>query len=177
MGQYYKPALVQFGEVKIYNREVKPECEYVMAKLMEHSQWQNPTCNAVAKMLYHKSGKLFWCGDYAEDGFSQMVWKKDGEPLENPEGFTLDAKYLINWDKRQYINCDEYKENYKDKDGWITHPLPLLTAQGNGLGGGDYYSEYIHYDEVGIWAGDEISIEDSAPIDFEKVDIGFREDN
>ena len=37
MGQYYKPALVQFGEVKIYNREVKPECEYVMAKLMEHS--------------------------------------------------------------------------------------------------------------------------------------------
>ena len=33
MGQYYKPALVQLGEVKVFDRTVKPECEYVMAKL------------------------------------------------------------------------------------------------------------------------------------------------
>lgn len=178
MGQYYKPALVQFGEIKVFDRTVKPECEYVMAKLMEHSWWQNHTCNAIAKMIYHKTGRLFWCGDYAEDAFSQMVWEWKCElPLENPEGFTLDGKYIVNWTKKQYIDCDEYKKEYTDQDGWTIHPLPLLTAQGNGLGGGDYHESNIHYADVGIWAGHEISIEDSAPMDFEKVELGFKEYN
>lgn len=177
MGQYYKPALVQSGEIKVFDRTVKPECEYVMAKLTEHSWWQNPTCNAVAKMLYRKTGRLFWCGDYAEDAFSQMVWNWQCDlSLENPEGFTLDGKYIVNWTKGQYIDCDKYKEEYKDKEGWVMHPLPLLTAQGNGQGGGDYHDSFINFDKVGIWAGDDISVEDSAPIDYEISEDGWRED-
>ena len=35
------------------------------------------------------------------------------------------------------------------------HPLPLLTCEGNGNGGGDYHSEYGK-EYVGTWARDLI---------------------
>ena len=54
MGQYYKPVLIQYGKVKVYDRSVEPDKDYVLAKLMEHSWWMNPTANAVAKMIFEK---------------------------------------------------------------------------------------------------------------------------
>jgi hypothetical protein len=43
-----------------------------------------------------------------------------------------------------------------DGDGWRIHPLPLLTCEGNGRGGGDYRGES---DLVGRWSRDLISVE------------------
>jgi len=61
----------------------------------------------------------------------------------------LDGKYLVNHTIGAYLDCDKYKARCNNND-WILHPLPLLTAVGNGLGGGDYYG--INKDQVGAWA-------------------------
>ena len=42
------------------------------------------------------------------------------------------------------------------------HPLSLLTAEGNGRGGGDYNGPNM--DMVGTWARDVISMENEAPV-------------
>ena len=163
MGQYYKPCLIK-DNITVYNRRVEPDCDYVMAKLMEHSWWNNPTCNAVAKLLYKSKGNLFWCGDYADDqAIHHYIWNVDGESLPNPEGFTLDGKFIVNHSLKKYIDCDKYYKESLDGDGWCIHPLSLLTALGNGRGGGDYYDGYVNANKVGYWAGDLISIEDEAP--------------
>lgn len=55
----------------------------------------------------------------------------------------------------------------------ILHPLPLLTAIGNGQGGGDYYG--INQSVVGKWFWDELSISTSAPEEYEGFKIIFYE--
>ena len=175
MGQYYKPVLIQYGRAKVYDRSVEPDKDYVMAKLMEHSWWQNPTCKAIAKLLYKKSGYLFWCGDYAEDGIAKFAWNSSREySLPNPEDFTLDNKFLVNWTKKTYVDCNAYKERSVDGDGWTIFPLSLLTALGNGLGGGDYSGRDMDY--IGKWAGDQISVEDEAPNGYEEIELSFKEE-
>jgi hypothetical protein len=53
------------------------------------------------------------------------------------------------------------------------HPLPLLTADGNGRGGGDYNGEGI--DHVGTWARDRISLMKEIPEDFTEITPNFDE--
>jgi hypothetical protein len=60
----------------------------------------------------------------------------------------------------------EYMNNNKDKDGWILHPLALLTAVGNGKGGGDYYGP--NESDLATWVWDEVSIEDTIPEGYSK---------
>ena len=175
MGQYYMPVLIQHGRIKVYDRSVEPDKEYVLAKLMEHSWWMNPTCNAVAKLLYKKAGYLFWCGDYADDAIAKFSLNVSNEySLPNPDDFTLDNKYLVNWTKKTYIDCNAYKERSKDSDGWVIFPLSLLTALGNGRGGGDYSGRDMDY--IGAWAGDQISVEDEKPNGYEEEEVSFMEE-
>ena len=174
MGQYYNPVLIQRGRIKVYDRSVKPEKEYVMAKLTEHSWWFNPTCNAVAKLLYKKAGYLFWCGDYAEDAIAEFARNVSNEySLPNPEGFNLNNKFLVNWTDKTYIDCNKYYDASKDEDGWVLFPLSLLTARGNGLGGGDYHG--CNMDLVGTWAGKQISVEDEKPVGYNEQELVFME--
>jgi hypothetical protein len=72
-------------------------------------------------------------------------------------------KYIVNHTKKQYIS----KENRE------IHPLPLLTAEGNGMGGGDYRGS--NEMEVGSWARDCISLEKEIPIGFEELTLVFEE--
>lgn len=64
--------------------------------------------------------------------------------------------FLVNHTKNEFISL----ENYINQDGianddWITHPLPILLAQSNERGGGDYYG--INKEIAGKWCGDKIS--------------------
>ena len=60
------------------------------------------------------------------------------------------AKYLVNHTKQEFI---DKSKTPKDADGWCIHPLPLMTCEGNGRGGGDFRGD----DKlVGIWARDLI---------------------
>ena len=191
MGQYYRPVLSKNGKITVYNRYINKD--YTMAKLTEHSWWGNYLCDYISKQLYCERGRLAWVGDYAEDyelkelGMNRSVrqiWNSKGTGIKLNSStftFTLDNKFLCNHDKQLYVNLNEYKKlsnsarSYLGK-GWVLHPLSLLTAIGNGRGGGDYYSDsYPCVDLVGTWAWDSISIEDKAPECYKKLDLCFME--
>jgi hypothetical protein len=71
----------------------------------------------------------------------------------------LTAKYLVNHDKKEFVNKTKTP---KDSDGWKIHPLPLLTCEGNGRGGGDFFvsteKKQGNVELIGVWARDKISV-------------------
>ena len=86
----------------------------------------------------------------------------------------LKVKYLINHDKKQFV---DKSKSPKDSDGWQIHPLPLLTCEGNLRGGGDYHSENGQ-DFIGIWARDKISVatkKSNIPKDYVEIVPNFNE--
>lgn len=189
MGQYYRPIMgdCQGLNCKVYDRSV--DGEYTMAKLMEHSWWKNEFVCAFAEKLYNKKVRVCWVGDYANEpedfNFDLQVnipnynevWgdeiKLEGVSQSN---FTLDNKFLLNHDTKQYIDLNEYRKKSMDKDGWTINPLPLLTAVGNDRGGGDFHKGYIGYENVGIWAWNLLSISDTVPKSFKKFNLVFKEE-
>ena len=189
MGQYYMISLEKEGKRTVYDRSV--DGEYMLAKLMEHSWWLNDCCNAISKLIYKNPAKVAWVGDYSDDvdctgvkcEFYDEVWGDDVLicGLKKPNGFTLNNKFLVNHTKKQAIDCNFYKNKVEaaihnsENKGWIPHPLPLLTAVGNDLGGGDFHKNNAGYENVGRWYNDEISIEDEMPAGYEKEDIYFYE--
>ena len=191
MGQYYRPILGDaYGlNCKVFDRSV--DGEYTLAKLLEHSWWQNPFVNAFSEFLYKEPSRVIWCGDYADepDDFNfpncsafyvpsyKEIWSETiATHTVATSNFTLDGKFLLNHDMRQFVDLDEYKLLSTDKDGWVIHPLPLLTAVGNDRGGGDFHEGNIGYENVGIWAWHLISFVDKPPKDFAKFPLVFKED-
>ena len=67
LGQYFRPILGdEFGlNCKVFDRSVNGE--YTLAKLMEHSWWQNPFVNAFSEFLYNEPSRVAWVGDYADE--------------------------------------------------------------------------------------------------------------
>ena len=191
MGQYYN-AIVENKDNKRgfeqYNIFRSIGEDYGGQKLMEHSWLRNGFVNSVAKLLYHSPRRVMWMGDYTEDSdFSRIIKNHIGvavpsveygenlDKLEDAHDFSLDGKYLVNHDKKQYIDMDKYIE-MNDADGWVVHPLPLLTCTSNQRGGGDYYGS--DSDSVGTWEWDTISIEDDKQTldGFKEVDFRFSEE-
>lgn len=72
-------------------------------------------------------------------------------------------KYLINHTINEYFEIGKYIEK-NDRNGWCLHPLPILTACGNGQGGGDYISP-VGQEDVGKWAYDLIEFSYDLPGD------------
>ena len=84
----------------------------------------------------------------------------------------LKVKYLINHDKKQFV---DKSKSPKDSDGWQIHPLPLLTCEGNGRGGGDYRGESPL---IGMWARNKISVatkKSDIPKGFEEIIFDIKE--
>ena len=87
-------------------------------------------------------------------------------------------------DLRKYIDANHWTETGSYDHGvfdpfatydMCIHPLPLLTACGNGRGGGDYYDSHPDYDKVGIWAFDLIELTDKRPQGYAPVELHFTE--
>ena len=179
MGQYYRPVLKTKEKITVYNRDVNGE--YTMAKLTEHSWWENDLMKAISEKLFQKPTKVAWVGDYAEDEEVQMtnltmkdIWESDGYGVKSTD-FTIDNLYLCNHELKEYIDMNKYKNNSTDADGWCLHPLSLLTAIGNGRGGGDYHDCHINADKIGIWAWQELSFEKEIPENYVEYEITFKE--
>ena len=84
----------------------------------------------------------------------------------------LKYKYLINFDKKEFVNKEKTP---KGSDGWKIHPLPLLTAEGNNRDGDDYRGESKL---IGVWARDKIGVvsrKADIPNDFKEVVVDFVE--
>lgn len=180
MGQHYNVVIKNKNTIIAYNREV--DGKYTMAKLTEHSWWYNPFVSSITKLLYKNPCKVAWIGDYSETECAEEInpilfefaWGDEVEKHSiHQDEIYLDGKYLVNHTIGAYLDCDKYKARCNNND-WILHPLPLLTAVGNGLGGGDYYG--INKDQVGGWAWCTISVEDDIPVGYEELEYIFRED-
>lgn len=175
MGQYY---MVKVND-KVYNREVNGQ--YTMAKLMEHSWWENSFVNTICHEIFKKPKTVAWVGDYSNEENKELYESVWGEKVKtygiNEAQVSLSGKFLVNHTKLEYLNCSKYYENSVDKEGWCINPLPLLTSIGNGNGGGDYCGTDMEY--VGKWCNDEISVELEKPegfIEYIEIEPVFKEE-
>ncbi len=174
MGQYYKA-------VNLDNMEYVSSYDYENgAKLMEHSYIGNNFVEAVEFLLIDDGvnkarwadSKIVWAGDYAdpeEDG-ENIYSKAEGNGLKFLiEGVPENYPYLVNYDKKEYV---DKRKCPQDKDGWTIHPLPLLTCEGNGRGGGDYRDDN---DYVGSWARCVVNLTNEIPEGFTEITPNFVE--
>ena len=166
MGQYYKPTSVDKME-SLYSHDYGS-----MSKLMEHSYIGNHFVNIAEYMLSPKGDwykhSFVWAGDYADEEESGNNLFSDAKEIklkDYPEKSS--GRYIVNHTKKEYVDKDECPVDW---DGWSVHPLPLLTCEGNGRGGGDYRKDNEH---ISIWARDQISIEKEKPEGFEEITPHF----
>jgi hypothetical protein len=181
MGQYYK-AIILNPKTKEPQLFFSPHDWDNGAKLMEHSWRGNALMHGIENLIAEKPQYLVWAGDYAEPEENGMnlyeIVERKGlsiSPLDKL--FTkIDLRrtnrYLLNHTKKEYLDLNSVSE----KDGWKIHPLSLLTAEGNGQGGGDYKG--INKEECGRWARNLISATNSIksiPSNYKQINIDFHE--
>lgn len=184
MGQYYKPYSIDKHEhiythdiKETYTREDKSTYESGQGlKLMEHSYISNPVMRAVENLLRGdwKGTRIVWAGDYADDekGLSVNLYSIAGQDGRKPDTI-VDAeqpRFIVNTSKAEFVDLDDVKV---DADGFRIHPLPLLTCEGNGRGGGDYMGAETGY--IGRWSRDCIEVADVEPKGFRKINPQFTE--
>ena len=173
MGQYYKIILLaEDGKFIRFFINIK----YGL-KLMEHSYIDNPNIKIMEFLLspegsFYKS-RIVWAGDYADGedpistnsknlyhiAYDSNQAHKEFIPKQN---IVSNYNYIINHSKKQFINKSKYI---------LIHPLPLITAEGNGRGGGDYRGSNEEY--VGYWARDVISFDNEVPSDYTEFEHVF----
>jgi hypothetical protein len=175
MGQYYKPVLLDaekknvIGWVSSYKYDSG-------AKLMEHSWMENDFVKAFENLIYKNPMPVTWCGDYADavdgsdegDNFYMLCTDKTNLTPTTELG-QHKSRYIINHDTKEYV---DKKTVPKDKDGWQIHPLPLLTAEGNGRGGGDYRGDSKL---VGSWSRCLISVSEELPEGYTELEFNIVE--
>ena len=140
--------------------------------------------------MFYKS-RVVWAGDYADNepdseenlhgmtgratlkeigpGPLHRDWSGTGGNILNSfwlnptfrDWTEANYRYVVNHTKKQYVDKEHVLEEAEDKQLCI-HPLPLLTAEGNGRGNGDYRTE-SDLELVGTWARDVISVERQVP--------------
>lgn len=153
------------------------------AKLMEHSYIGNNFVEAVEFLLINNGddkgrwadSRIVWAGDYADlEENGKNIYDKIAE--DNGLQFLVEAvpskySYLVNWDKKEYV--DKRKCPYfGDNNDWQIHPLPLLTCEGNGRGGGDYEGDN---DYVGTWSRCVVNLMKEIPEGFTEITPNFIE--
>ncbi|KAH3759703.1 hypothetical protein Pelo_8487 [Pelomyxa schiedti] len=176
-----------------------PDC---FSKLMEHSYQGDEFVTAFEFLLTPEGpahmSRCVWAGDYAdkepddrardaasdddeeeeedsdvgdEEGCRNLYEMADDDTRVRPPARSTDAyRYIVNHSKGQYVDKSRLGE---EPNGWRIHPLPLLIAEGNGRGGGDFCGRDA--DMVGAWARDVISVEKTVPAGFAELEVGFTE--
>jgi hypothetical protein len=177
MGQYYKAIILADKETS--NHEVIRI--YISPfnsgnKLIEHSYINNKFVTSFEALLtpegfFYKS-RVVWAGDYADNekhvNKNLYMIADEQEDKEFNSKLTIknckEYKYIINHTKKEFVNKDNHI---------LFHPLPLLTAEGNGSGSGDYYGKNQEY--IGIWSRDVISVEKEKPDNYIEFICEFSE--
>lgn len=173
MGQYYKPCILGKNGKTVVKWLYSHDFDSGL-KLMEHSWIENEFVKTFESLIHNNPQRVVWAGDYADEckGLKTNVYSRCSEKnqVKKPTGYSsevyplsvLDSRFVINHTKKQYVDKIKVISN----NGWRVHPLPLLTCEGNGRGGGDYGGE----DKiVGTWARDVISVSDKVPDGFKKL--------
>ena len=177
MGQYYRAIiLAEKTDKKEFIRASLDSYAFDSgSKLTEHSYIDSIYMTAIEYLLcplgmFYKS-RIVWAGDYVENEpeLTQNLYHLSEGKFYYPElplFINVDIKkyrYIVNHTKKQYV----------DKKDKTLHPLSLLTAEGNGLGGGDYFgsNEIL----IGSWARDVISVDEEIPENYTELVCEFHE--
>ena len=184
MGQYYK-------SVTVDTKECVVSWDFGSgAKLMEHSWMKNPFVKFVENLIAEDGvwhGKrIVWAGDYADtepikygndivdenkDDSNRNLYELSDVVIKLTSGQKLKHyRYIINESKKEFVDKNKCP---KDNDGWRIHPLPLLTCEGNGRGGGDYHGDNMDF--VSIWARDIITVSSKKPKGYKEIKPDFLE--
>lgn len=186
MGQYYLPiALDKRGAIKAWWYSHNYDNGL---KLMEHSYIGNMLCNAVERFLIDNPTRLVWAGDYADNekgkkfNLFDLCDRKPGRERKNDDASDLPSgMFVVNHTKKEYYARDEVKgfmvSDYRTGERWEMkiNPLPLMTSEGNGQGGGDYYGEKGVKD-IERWARDVIELTATEPEGYKKINPYFKGD-
>ena len=177
MGQYYKLIILNDARKTASNKNkifkfLHCRCNGVgIGKMCEFSYIENEAVNVFLSEL--KTPKRIVCaGDYADNEYRSKV--NLYELCEN-HGMEIDFdkvsnkvknhtfRYIINEDKKVYLDLNENLELAKSENECVYHPLPILISEGNGLGMGDYEGISMQY--VGTWARNLIRVSGKKPSD------------
>lgn len=176
MGQYYKPCILAKNKKTVVKWVYSHSYGWNGLKLMEHSYIENDFVKAFETLITNNPQHVVWGGDYAEpekkggtNTYARCTDKKEVKPFSPTET----GKYVVNHSKKLYVDKSKAPLCSKDWEGRI-HPLPLLTAEGNGQGGGDYRGK-ASVKLVGSWARDLISVENEKPKGFKELKYNFTE--
>lgn len=180
MGQYYKPISIdkkQFLYSHTYGNGLK---------LMEHSWLTNDFVNVVENLIapggaWH-GDKIVWAGDYADpdknrkNNLYEIVGRSDKNKIQ-PRPEKKNFRYVLNDDTKEFVDTkkiplsDVYYEGDKAYP-YTIHPLPILTCEGNGRGGGDLRKES---DLVGKWARNRVSVSTRKPKGYTEIEFNLFE--
>jgi hypothetical protein len=177
MGQYYKAIILaeKTDKKEFIRASIEPYTNGSGSKLTEHSYIDDIFMTAVEYVLcplgmFYKS-RIVWAGDYAENEpeLNENLYNLSENKIYNPilpkncNEIMNKYRYIVNHTKKQYV----------DKKNKILHPLALLTAEGNGAGGGDYFgtNEIL----IGSWGRDIISIDEEIPENYTELVCEFKE--
>lgn len=183
MGQYYRAVILSEEE---HGAEILASYEANKhdsngAKLTEHSWIGNYFVYTIEALLCeygnYNRHRLVWAGDYAdrEEGKKSNLYFLSEAYLTQGKVVRLIPEYhfLVNHSKRVLV--DKFK-SLPGQDGWRIHPLPLLTAEGNGRGSGDYHPRSAEEEAlIGSWARDIISVERQIPDGYQEIVPPFLE--
>ena len=173
MGQYYRCVFVQrVQDAGLPSRVIVVAwfCPYAAGgggKLLEHALSLSSLPVNVSGMLcpgglFSDGARVVWAGDYAdsEHGSDENLYAMcDGSTsADTVAGIRVaDFPYLVNLDKGEYVVCDYASAGTDDDDddddaALRLHPLPILTVEGNGRGGGDLPPCHPWHPYAGAWA-------------------------
>jgi len=174
MGQYYKPVSIEKKEY-VYSHDYGNGL-----KLMQHSYIGNNFVSAVENLIkkggrWHKD-HIVWAGDYAdnellvEENLFDLAIEKISPSDETDESL----RYIVNLDKKEFVDKKKVPvtEYFEDGETMKIHPLPLLTCEGNGRGGGDFRDSDPN-NLIGRWARCRVVMNKTRP----KANRGFKEIN
>jgi hypothetical protein len=190
MGQYYNPIILTRTKKNIKAWAYSHDYDNGL-KLMEHSWKGNTFVDRIVTEIIDKPLNIVWAGDYADaeldkegnkrkdkDGYdinlNSLCKKSKQLPKENCNVDYDEYRFFINHDRNEYVDMSELplRSTYDDFE-YRVHPLPLLTCEGNGRGGGDYGGSNISY--VGRWARDRISLSNTIEKHNVKIVPDFKE--
>ena len=121
--------------------------------------------------------RLVWAGDYADAepiireklyNYAKTISIR-GKSENELKPYMGRMKYIVNVTKKKYVDYSKVKNNFYGK---IIDPLPILCAEGNGKGCGDYYGNSMEY--VGSWARNLIYITDKVPEGYKELVPDFK---
>lgn len=175
MGQYFNPILLAENKKSVKSWMYSHEYDNGL-KLMEHSYIGNNFVSAFESLIKGNPQRVVWGGDYADEckGRKTNLYSrcKDINKVNPTEKFTTtETRYVVNHSKKEFVDKFSVPE-IKDWKGAKIHPLPLLTCEGNGRGGGDFRGENKF---VGTWARDVISVESKKPQGYTEIKPNFEE--